>query len=627
MKFKKLMAAALAAAISLSTVAAFAKENEDDRVEISFKVGDETLLINGESVTVEKPFVVGEGTTLVPIRVITEAFGAKVDWINDTQTVTLQYPDVSISLQIGNKVATVNDHAETLPEAPVLTDSGFTMVPLRFISETFGAIVSYDGETEAITVVKESAGGSIIEGMTQKAKVGDSYYGWTMNTPKDFIMSESYFDGTYISFTDSYENELSISIYPLEDDIDFNTYFNEIKSIYENTTLTKADKAKDSHGNTYMHFMAKNDGDILDHKVWLTNKYEVMVICDVSADSSDEAKNNCLAIADSFDIKGKFDDTVYDLSDVEDGYRVFSDETYKVSFKLPAELSKDESNNVENTFVFYDAMTKEEAVSGVSLNIYSIAENTSAKELAAKDSSTRKRFLNSKIATVSEVSPFTIGGYDGYEYTITIDGTAGADGTVKDIFFDAGEYVYNLTIDIPEGKKDFSQAVLESFTAEVLDYEKIGPLLRNYPDETLKTEKNDTWSMSVPNSWTGYSSDTYAAYDHRYTDAVVNVTVSQSTSNITPSLSMFRKYVEALVKEVGDMSIVSQAEAVPGKANTYKAVVKQTQDDMVVYATIYQTFSGKYVSSIMLIESDLYYTGGTDAEVEEMVKSFKFLKK
>lgn len=51
-----------------------------DPVEISFKIGDDTLTINGQSVKTEKPYVYGVGVTLVPVRVITESFGAMVDW-------------------------------------------------------------------------------------------------------------------------------------------------------------------------------------------------------------------------------------------------------------------------------------------------------------------------------------------------------------------------------------------------------------------------------------------------------------------------------------------------------------------------------------------------------------------
>lgn len=129
-----------------------AAENSD--VEISFRVGDSILKINGADVEVETPYVVGEGTTLVPVRVISEAFGAKVDWDDDTETVSISYEDKNISLQIGNKTAVVNGKSEELLAAPELTENFHTMVPLRFISETLGAEVGYDDATEAITVKK-----------------------------------------------------------------------------------------------------------------------------------------------------------------------------------------------------------------------------------------------------------------------------------------------------------------------------------------------------------------------------------------------------------------------------------------------------------------------------------------
>ena len=148
--------------MSLSALADDAVENKEEvvfdlpeKVEISFSVGDETLTINGADLTVEKPYIAGDGVTLVPVRVITEAFGAKVGWDGNTRTVTVTYPDVQIVLQIGNKSVKVNRMDETLLAAPELTLNGFTMVPLRFISEKFGAVVDYDEATRLITVTKD----------------------------------------------------------------------------------------------------------------------------------------------------------------------------------------------------------------------------------------------------------------------------------------------------------------------------------------------------------------------------------------------------------------------------------------------------------------------------------------
>ncbi len=151
---KKLLAMILSMALLLATGTTVSLA-ENDKVEISFCVGDSTLIINGEAVNVEKPYVVGEGVTLVPVRVITEAFGAVLDWEGTTKTIILDYNGTRIILQIGNSVATINGVEKTLLSAPELTSNGFTMVPIRFISENFGADVGYDPDTKRVTVTGE----------------------------------------------------------------------------------------------------------------------------------------------------------------------------------------------------------------------------------------------------------------------------------------------------------------------------------------------------------------------------------------------------------------------------------------------------------------------------------------
>lgn len=125
---------------------------EEKEVSISFTVGSKELDINDEKVEVEvAPYIVGEGTTLVPLRVISEAFGAKVGWDGETQTVIIVDTDTEIMLQIGNKTAFVNGEAVEMEEAPELLGSGVTTVPLRFVSETFKAEVNWD-ESQLVTV-------------------------------------------------------------------------------------------------------------------------------------------------------------------------------------------------------------------------------------------------------------------------------------------------------------------------------------------------------------------------------------------------------------------------------------------------------------------------------------------
>lgn len=91
------------------------------------------------------------GTTLVPIRFISENMGATVSWDENTQLVTITKGDTTIILTVGSKVAIVNGEELSLNVAPEIKD-GSLMVPLRFISDAFNADVYWDGETKTIII-------------------------------------------------------------------------------------------------------------------------------------------------------------------------------------------------------------------------------------------------------------------------------------------------------------------------------------------------------------------------------------------------------------------------------------------------------------------------------------------
>jgi hypothetical protein len=80
--------------------------------------------------------------TLVPIRAISEALGAIVDWDNATSTITItQGPNV-IYLTIDSATATVNG-TQTSLDVPAELLGGRTMVPLRFVGSELGAQVGF----------------------------------------------------------------------------------------------------------------------------------------------------------------------------------------------------------------------------------------------------------------------------------------------------------------------------------------------------------------------------------------------------------------------------------------------------------------------------------------------------
>ncbi|MGC8691274.1 MAG: copper amine oxidase N-terminal domain-containing protein, partial [Caldisericum sp.] len=82
---------------------------------------------------------------------ISEALGANVTWIPETQGVTMTLGNNSVGLQIGNGSAVVSGNVILL-NAPPYIKNGRTMVPLRVISEGLGATVSWDGVNRIVTI-------------------------------------------------------------------------------------------------------------------------------------------------------------------------------------------------------------------------------------------------------------------------------------------------------------------------------------------------------------------------------------------------------------------------------------------------------------------------------------------
>lgn len=105
------------------------------------------VVFNGKILQMDASPTIEKGTTLVPLRSVFEALGAKVLWDDETQSITASDDDTTVTLAIGEKMARVNGKAVTLPVAARVVD-GRTLVPLRFVSESFGAAVDWDARQE-----------------------------------------------------------------------------------------------------------------------------------------------------------------------------------------------------------------------------------------------------------------------------------------------------------------------------------------------------------------------------------------------------------------------------------------------------------------------------------------------
>ncbi len=98
-----------------------------------------------------KPMINQDKRTIVPVRFISEELGYQVDWNSDNQMVTIKSTDKTISLKIGESNATVNGSTMTF-DTRATVSNGRTYVPLRFIAETMGVFVGWDGKTSTVII-------------------------------------------------------------------------------------------------------------------------------------------------------------------------------------------------------------------------------------------------------------------------------------------------------------------------------------------------------------------------------------------------------------------------------------------------------------------------------------------
>ncbi|MBI2973715.1 MAG: hypothetical protein HYY39_08025 [Armatimonadetes bacterium] len=101
------------------------------------------VIVDGQPVFFDQPPVTIGGRVLVPLRGVFEQLGAFVDWDRATNTVTAVRAGTQIQLRIGSRQALVNG-APVFLDTPPMVVRGRTLVPLRFISEALGARVDWD---------------------------------------------------------------------------------------------------------------------------------------------------------------------------------------------------------------------------------------------------------------------------------------------------------------------------------------------------------------------------------------------------------------------------------------------------------------------------------------------------
>jgi hypothetical protein len=110
-----------------------------------------SVYIDGEQQSFSQPPVLRNGTTFVPMRAIFKQLGATVRWNSLDKVVTATKDGIDVILTIDSKEAIVNGKTVLLAE-PATIMKGSTMVPLRFVSQALGSEVVWDADSTTVYI-------------------------------------------------------------------------------------------------------------------------------------------------------------------------------------------------------------------------------------------------------------------------------------------------------------------------------------------------------------------------------------------------------------------------------------------------------------------------------------------
>ncbi|HMD02443.1 MAG TPA: copper amine oxidase N-terminal domain-containing protein, partial [Candidatus Baltobacteraceae bacterium] len=109
------------------------------------------VVINGQTMSFDQPPIEQAGRVYVPLRGVFERLGATV--VYQAGLINATAGNTEISLRVGSNQATVAGQTQYL-DAPPIQIGGRVLVPLRFVSQALGATVNYDPNSATVYVTQ-----------------------------------------------------------------------------------------------------------------------------------------------------------------------------------------------------------------------------------------------------------------------------------------------------------------------------------------------------------------------------------------------------------------------------------------------------------------------------------------
>jgi hypothetical protein len=110
--------------------------------------------LNDKLIELEIPPLIIKGRTMVPLRFIVESFGGEVFWNDSDKSIKIKFQDKEILMWINSYISYINNIKYILDASPTIVNNR-TVVPIRFIAEALNSYVFWDPKEARVTIINE----------------------------------------------------------------------------------------------------------------------------------------------------------------------------------------------------------------------------------------------------------------------------------------------------------------------------------------------------------------------------------------------------------------------------------------------------------------------------------------
>ncbi|MFC9711205.1 stalk domain-containing protein [Paenibacillus sp. NPDC056933] len=604
--------------------------SEHTTSELRIKAGSTNAYINGSKQAIAKPYQI-KGITMVPVGVFKKAFGSEIR-LEKNDVVKIKEGPHTVTLTIGSSIAWVDGVKKEMGAGPKMVN-GVLMVPLRPVAAGIGATLAPNSAGEMVIrlmqsddSIDEDEGGIDLD--AGKTRIGNSYYGWSINYPADLMILQTGEQERMMTFGTA-DSSYYLEVYVSDQDValDADDLLQQLVQEAKQSGDTVLDRESIAKGKTpYARIVVKDvDGLLWEMRQYIRDgrQYDVYLADYEALNYKDLSKR--AALLNSFQPTYAVSDrTIKDLSTVDDGMRSAWNDDYGIELNIPAGWSMDNNQMVyESKDGAYLQLRVTSAPTGATVKDWSGQLDKWMRETFTPDS---YEPIGSSTMNISgetaEVNEFRYNFGDGWQ-------------TEFDVLFQKNGYRYYAEYTFPEDQAEDREWFKRIMKSVEIDFDTVSdnfgqldedPYLTDKTKTLTRTSKRYHYSVDIPRYWTPYNDRfEYSPVVYTFTGGEFSIVASDDKS-IEMTVSQLREAYAEATKTRKNFKLLSSEElmfaGVPAFSFTYHEV-----DNGVPYSgrqIVFEQNGTTYTITSGL--NDANKTEVQAAALEKAVNSFTFIK-